>query len=210
MNGICVRRIAARGCAWKRVRNGHENGAPARIVVCLCLCLCADADADAGVDRGDAIARGPAMSTVVPAFEHMFIGDRPVESRRLLVLAEPTPGSVAISARDAAATERAAADASLLIEPFGNGKRCQILFYAESHPGLSIGSLSSLLACSVSVVSQYVGQLERQGWLSVFSAGRRRLVYVADGERLQAIRALRRMASDFSAPECAGERETVS
>ncbi|MEH6421840.1 winged helix-turn-helix transcriptional regulator, partial [Pseudomonas sp. CGJS7] len=101
----------------------------------------------------------------------------------------------------AARTEHAALFASLLIEAFGNAKRCQILFYAQSHPGLSIGGLSSLLDCSVSVVSQYVSQLERQGWLQVLSVGRRRLVRVAGAERARIIGAMREMSADLLAAD---------
>ncbi|MGH8079733.1 MAG: MarR family transcriptional regulator [Lysobacter sp.] len=102
-----------------------------------------------------------------------------------------------ISAHEAEATERMAVCAAFVMDPFCNHKRCQILLYVEREPGMSIGDLTSLLACSVSVVSQYVGQLERQGWLRVISAGRRRLVHIADPQRQQAIRALRVLIGDL-------------
>lgn len=102
-----------------------------------------------------------------------------------------------ITAHVAAATERTATLASALTDAFGNPKRGQILFYAASAPGLSIGDLSSLLGCSVSLASQYVAQLEQQGWLAVSSDGRRRRVRVADETRRSAIETLRAMADEL-------------
>ena len=105
--------------------------------------------------------------------------------------------SRSITAHAAAATERTAALASVLTDAFGNPKRGQILFYAASTPGLSIGDLSSLLGCSVSLASQYVAQLEQQGWRAVSSDGRRRRVRVADETRRSAIETLRAMADEL-------------
>lgn len=118
--------------------------------------------------------------------------------------------SRSITAHAAASTERAANLASAVTDAFGNPKRGQILFYAASTPGLSIGDLSSLLGCSVSLASQYVAQLEQQGWLAVSSDGRRRRVRVADETRRSAIETLRAMADELGpmAPlrTAAGER----
>lgn len=114
-----------------------------------------------------------------------------------------------ITAHAAAATERTATLASALTDAFGNPKRGQILFYAASAPGLSIGDLSALLGCSVSLASQYVAQLEQQGWLAVSSDGRRRRVRVADESRRLAIETLRAMADELGAMtplRAAGER----
>ncbi|RDZ27991.1 winged helix-turn-helix domain-containing protein [Lysobacter silvisoli] len=114
-----------------------------------------------------------------------------------------------VTALAAAATERTATLASALTDAFGNPKRGQILFYAASSPGLSIGDLSSLLGCSVSLASQYVAQLEAQGWLTVVSDGRRRRVCVADDSRCRAIETLRALADGLGpAPArlAAGER----
>lgn len=119
----------------------------------------------------------------------------------LAIEPDAAPNPRIVSANEAAATERMAEDARRVMEPFGNSKRCQILLYAEHRPGLSIGELSSLLACSVSVVSQYVAQLERQGWLRVTRAGRRRLVQVSGPQRRQAIRALRLMVAGLAAQD---------
>jgi predicted transcriptional regulator len=91
----------------------------------------------------------------------------------------------AVPASEARSIAGTAARALLVLEPFHNLVRCQLLLYVYRFPGLSLRDLAAFVQCDPSTATIYMKMLAGSGWVRMERAGRQKLAFPAslDHER---------------------------